>query len=219
MAKLVWDQVGERLYETGVKKGVVYPQDEVGAYPLGTAWNGLINVTDSPSGGEPSAIYADNIKYLNLISIEESEFSIEAFMYPDEFAVCNGEAELSVGSGITVGQQKRSAFGFTCVTQIGNDILGEDYGYKIHVYYGCLATPAERSNDTINDSPEAASLSWDVSTTPVATTGMKPVAHLVIDSTKTDAADLLLIEDALFGTAVAEAYLPTPDELLALITP
>lgn len=217
MAELVWDQTGERLFETGVSKGVVYPQDSNGDYPLGASWNGLTNVTDSPTGGEPTPIYADNIKYLNIVATEESAFSIDAYTYPDEFAECIGESELD--TGITVAQQNKSQFGFVCVTQIGNDVLGDEYGYKIHCYYGCIASPAERSNDTINDSPEAADLSWDVSTTPVAVTGKKATAHLIIDSTKVEAADLTLIEDALFGTASTDPYLPTPDEILALVTP
>jgi len=216
MTKLVWDAVGERTYETGVKQGVVYPQNNVGAYPLGVAWNGLTAVTESPSGAEASPIYADDIKYLNLVSAEEFGATIEAYTYPDEFAVCDGTAALAVG--VIIGQQKRSAFGLAYKTTLGNDVDGNDYGYKLHIIYGALAAPSEKAYATINDSPEAITFSWEVTTTPVSVTGKKPTASLVIDSTKVDPVKLATLEDILYGTVGADPYLPLPDAIAAIFT-
>lgn len=215
MAKLAWDEVGKRFYETGVKKGVLYVRDVTGAYPLGVAWNGLIGVSESPSGAEPSPIYADDIKYLELMSTEEFGASIEAYTYPDEFAECDGSGELA--TGVHVGQQTRKSFGLVYVTTIGNDTEGVDHGYKIHIIYGALASPSEKSYQSINDSPEAVTFSWDITTTPVNVTGFKPTASLTIDSTKIGATDLAALEDELFGTESTQANLPLPDDILALI--
>lgn len=214
MAKLVWDQTSERLYETGVDKGVVYPQVD-GAYPAGAAWNGLTNVTLSPSGAEATPLYANNRKYLNLMSVEELGGSIEAYMYPDEFAECNGEKEVKVG--MRIGQQKRKAFGFAFRTMIGNDTDGTAYGYKITLVYGALAAPSENANATINDSPEAKTMSWEFSTTPVEMEDGSVTASVEIDSTKVSAAGLAALEEALYGTADKPAYLPLPDEVAELI--
>ena len=211
--KLVWDKVGERQYENGVNKGVLYPQAN-GAYPKGVAWNGLTAVTESPSGAEATPLYADNIKYLNLISAEEFGATIEAYTYPNEFAVCNGEAELT--TGVSIGQQKRTPFGMSYQTKVGNDIDAEA-GYKIHLIYGASASPSEKAYATINDSPEAITFSWEVTTTPVEVTGFKPTASLVIDSTKVDADKLAAIEAILYGTESEEARLPLPDEVLTII--
>lgn len=214
MSKLMWDQLGEKLYETGVDRGVVYPQVG-GAYPAGEAWNGLISVTKSPSGAEPTALYANNNKYANLISNEELSFSIEAYMYPDSFAACNGEAE--VVAGVYVGQQKRTPFGFTYRTLIGNDTEGTKKGYKITLIYGAFAAPSEDADTTINDSSEAKTMSWECSTTPVSMSGFEPTASIEIDSTKVDAEKLKALEDALYGTAEKEAHLPLPDEVAELV--
>lgn len=214
MSKIVWDKTGERLYETGVDRGVLYPKGTDGKYSNGVAWNGLTGVTESPSGAEASPLYADNIKYLNLISAEEFGCSIEAYTYPDEFAVCDGSASLA--DGVTIGQQPRKPFGLSYRTVLGNDAEGQDYGYKLHLIYECLAAPSERAYATINDSPEAITFSWEVTTTPVAVTGHKPTACLTIDSTKVDAEKLAQLEDILYGTEEAEATLPTPDEVLAI---
>lgn len=207
--KLVWDKTGERLYETGVSKGVLYPQTS-GSYPKGVAWNGLTAVTESPSGAEATPLYADNIKYLNLVSAEEFGATIEAYMYPDEFAACNGESELA--AGVSIGQQARTPFGLSYQTKIGNDIDTEA-GYKIHIIYGALAAPSEKAYATVNDSPEAITFSWEVTTTPVEVTGLKPTASLVIDSTKVDAAKLAELEKVLYGDEESEARLPLPDEI------
>lgn len=215
MAKLVWNQTGERLFEAGVKKGVLYPQVS-GEYPVGVAWNGLTSVNESPSGAEPNPIYADDIKYLNLMSIEELGGSIEAYTYPDEFAECDGSAELAVG--VSIGQQTRKAFGLCYRTSIGNDEDNLDYGYKLHIIYGALASPSEKSYNTINDTPDAITFSWDFTTTPVEVTGKKPTASIVIDSTKVDATKLAALEDILYGTAGADARLPLPDEIADLFT-
>ena len=209
MSKLIWDKTGERLYETGVSKGVLYPQT-AGTYPLGVAWNGLTAVTESPSGAEATPLYADNIKYLNLVSAEEFGATIEAYMYPDEFAACNGESELA--AGVSIGQQTRSPFGLSYQTKIGNDVDNEA-GYKIHIIYGALAAPSEKAYATVNDSPEAITFSWEVTTTPVEVTGLKPTASLVIDSTKVDGAKLAELEKILYGDAETEARLPLPDEI------
>ena len=214
MAKLIWDKTGERLYETGVNKGVLYVQDENGAYPKGVAWNGLTAVTESPSGAEATPLYADNIKYLNLMSAEEFGATIEAYMYPDEFGACNGEAELA--GGVAIGQQARKTFGMSYVTKVGNDINSE-LGYKIHIIYGALAAPSEKAYATVNDSPEAITFSWEVTTTPVEVTGFKPTATLVIDSTKVDAEKLAALEAKLYGSESEEASLPLPNEILTLV--
>ena len=215
MSKLVWDQTGEREYETGVKNGVLYVQGEGGTYPKGVAWNGLISVTESPSGAEATALYADDIKYLNLMSNEEFGATIEAYMSPEEFDQCDGTASLA--TGVTIGQQKRKTFGMAYKTTIGNDVDGNDYGYKIHLIYGALAAPSEKAYSTINDSPEAMTLSWEVSTTPVTVDGFKPTATVVIDSTKADPTKLAALEAILFGSEEKEARLPLPDEIVSII--
>lgn len=214
MATLTWDVQGERYYETGVSKGVLYPFKE-GKYSKGVAWNGLTAVNESPSGAEPTPLYADNIKYLNLLSNEEFAATVEAYMYPDEFAECDGSAELAVG--VSVGQQKRIPFGLSYVTKLGNDADGQDHGYKIHLIYGALAKPTQKNYATINDSPEAITFSWELSTTPVAVPNMKPTACITIDSTKVTPENLKKIEDKLYGRDTEEATLPTPAELAALI--
>lgn len=214
MAKLQWDQTGERMYETGVSKGVLYPQDK-GAYPKGVAWNGLTAVTESPSGAEATPLYADNIKYLNLMSAEEFGATVEAYMYPDEFSVCNGEAALA--DGVSVGQQKRTPFGLSYQTKIGND-LDPEAGYKIHIIYGALAAPSEKAYATVNDSPEAITFSWELTTTPVEVEGLKPTASITIDSTKVDAEKLAAFEAILYGSEAEEAKLPLPNEVAALFT-
>lgn len=221
MAKLKWDETGKRLYETGTKMGVLYPQNEDGSYPKGVAWNGLMSVTESPSGAEASALYADDAKYLELYSNEEFGFTIGAYTYPDEFAECDGSAELAPGVGI--GQQPRKAFGLSYRTIIGNDTKGSDYGYKLHLVYGAKASPSERSYASVNDSPEALELSWECTTTPVPVTGHKPSAHIEIDSTKIDEKKLTKIEEMLYGkdgeteTAI-EPKLPLPDEIIQILT-
>lgn len=214
MATLEWDQVGERLYETGVDHGVLYIPDGAGNYDDGFSWNGLTTVTESPSGAESNPQYADNIKYLNLYSAEEFGATIEAFTYPDEFAQCDGTALPS--PGVAVGQQSRKSFGLSYRTRVGNDVDGTDHGYKIHLIYGATASPSEKAYATINDSPEAISFSWEVSTVPVAITGYKPVAQMTIDSTKVDAAALADLEAILYGDEGADARLPLPDEILDL---
>jgi hypothetical protein len=213
MSKLKWDQIGERLYETGVDRGVVYPQ-VAGAYPAGAAWNGLTNVTLTPSGAEATPLYANNHKYLNLMSVEELGGTIEAFMYPDEFAACNGEAALA--TGVRLGQQKRTAFGLCFRSLIGNDTEGTAYGYKLHLVYGCLAAPSENANSTVNDSPEGKTMSWEFTTTPVEIEGFEPSASIEIDSTAVDAEKLAALEAILYGTEEKEAYLPLPDEVATL---
>lgn len=220
MARLVWDQTGERLYETGVRNGVLYPADATGAYQKGVAWNGLVNVTESPTGAEATAIYADDMKYLNMISAEEFGATIEAYTYPQEFEQCDGSATLGdAGSGVTIGQQARRSFCFVYRTVIGNDVLNNDFGYKLHILYGCLAAPSEKAYATINDSPEAITFSWEVATTPVPVTGMRPTACVIIDSTKVDPTVLASIEDALFGdSTTGEAGILMPDEIVALLS-
>ena len=215
MSKLVWDKTGDRTYETGVRNGVLYPQSTNGTYPKGVAWNGLTAVTESPSGAEATALYADDIKYLNLYSTEEFGATIESYTYPDEFAECDGSA--SIATGVTIGQQKRKAFGLCYRTVLGNDVDGEDYGYKIHIIYGAMAAPSEKAYNTINDSPEAISFSWEISTTPVSVSGFKPTASVTIDSTKVESAKLKSLEDILYGTESEEARLPLPDEIAGLI--
>ena len=217
MSKLVWDKTGERLYETGVDHGVLYPIQAGGLYNKGVAWNGLTAVTESPSGAEASPIYADNIKYLNLMSAEEFGATIEAYTYPDEFAECDGSAEL--GTGVMIGQQTRKYFGLAYKTVIGNDTEGNAHGYKIHLIYGAQAAPSEKAYATINDSPEAITFSWELTTSPIEVTGFKPTASLVIDSTKIDAVTLAAIELELFGgEGVGDvAHLLTPAEILAML--
>lgn len=215
MAPLTWDQVGERLYETGVDHGVLYVQGGGGAYDDGVAWNGLTTVTESPTGAEASPQYADNIKYLNLYSAEEFGGTIEAFTYPDEFSECDGTANPS--PGVAVGQQNRRQFGLAYRSRIGNDIDGTDHGYRLHLIYGATASPSEKAYATINDSPEAIAFSWEFSTVPVAVTDLKPTSLITIDSTKVAAADLAALEDVLFGTAGADARLPLPDEVIDLV--
>jgi len=214
MVALTWDQVGERLYETGVDHGVLYLPDVSGVYNLGVAWNGLTTVTESPSGAEPSAQFADNIKYLNLVSAEEFGATIEAFTYPEEFAQCDGTALPS--PGVALGQQGRKTFGLSFRTRVGNDVEGTDFGYKLHLVYGCQASPSEKAYATINDSPEAIAFSWDITTTPVPVTGYKPTSLIVVDSTVVDAADLTALENLLYGAAATEPALPTPDAVIAL---
>ena len=215
MAKLVWDATGERKYETGVRNGVLYVMGEGGTYPKGVAWNGLTAVTESPSGAEATALYADDTKYLNLISAEEFGATIEAYMYPDEFAECDGSATLA--AGVTIGQQPRKTFGMSYRTVYGNDVDNESYGYKLHLIYGAVAAPSEKAYATINDSPEAITFSWEVKTTPVNVTGHKPTASLTIDSTKVDKAKLTKIEEILYGTDEIEARLPLPDEIIQIL--
>lgn len=218
MAKLVWDKTGDRLYETGVKNGVLYIPTS-GVYSKGVAWNGLTAVTESPSGAEATALYADDIKYLSLMSTEEFGATIEAYTYPNEFAACDGSAELA--DGVMIGQQKRSTFGLCYKTTIGNDTEGNDHGYKLHIIYGALAKPSERAYATINDSPEAITFSWEITTTPVNVTGAKPTASLVIDSTKADPSKLAALEDILYGKDGEpgnEPRLPLPDEIKTLMT-
>ena len=211
MAKLVWDETGKRFYETGVKQAVLYPQSSTGTYPKGVAWNGITAVTESPSGAEATALYADDMKYLNLYSTEEFGATIEAYTYPDEFAECDGSAELA--DGVAIGQQPRKAFGLAYKTTLGNDVSGNDYGYKLHIIYGCMAAPSEKGYATINDSPEAITFSWEITTTPVNVTGKKPTASIVIDSKKADPTKLAELEKKLFGDTSEEAILPLPDEI------
>ena len=222
--KIVWDEIGERFYETGVDRGVLYPQDKTGVYPEGVAWNGLTAITESPTGAEPTPLYGDNIKYLNLLSVEEFVATIEAYTYPEEFEKCDGSAELE--TGVTIGQQPRDAFGLSYRTVLGNDLEGSDHGYKIHLIYGAKAAPSDKGYETINDTPDAITFSWEVTTTPVSVTGFKPTASLVIDSTKVTLENLAALESVLYGTAATEepeaeaveARLPLPDEVLTLIT-
>lgn len=232
MAAITWDESGKRFFETGVKHGVLYPQASDGSYPLGVAWNGLTSVTESPSGAEPTALWADDQKYLNLVSAEEFGATIEAYTYPDEFAVLDGSAKLGGIDGLIIGQQDRGAFGLCYTTVIGNDIKGNGYGEKIHLIYGAMASPSERAYSTINDSPEAITFSWEISTTPVevgvANFNHKPTACLTIDTTKfttTEAkAKLDALKDALFGTDTGgtsgtgtDPYLPLPADVLGFL--
>ena len=222
MAKLLWDKTGERLYETGVKKVVLYVAGEAGtdgkvdAYGKGVAWNGVTAISESPSGAEATPLYADDIKYLNLVSAEEFGASIEAYTYPDEFAECDGSAELV--DGVRLGQQARKQFGLSYVTTLGNDEKGNELGYKIHIIYGCLAAPSEKAYNTINDSPEAITFSWEITTTPVEVEGFKPTASIVIDSTKVDATKLAALEAVLHGGTDTEARLPLPAEIKTLLS-
>lgn len=216
MSKLTWDATGERFYETGVKMGVLYPFDSTtNTYPTGVPWNGLTAVTESPSGAEPTPLYADDIKYLNLLSAEDFGATIEAYTYPEEFAECDGSAQAV--AGVYVGQQARKTFGMCYRTVLGNDAKGNDLGYKLHIIYGALAAPSEKAYASINDSPEAITFSWEVTTTPVSCTGFKPTASLTIDSTKCDATKLAELEAILYGSTDAEAKLPLPDEVLTTL--
>ena len=215
MSKLVWDQTGEREYETGVKNGVLYVQGESGTYPKGVAWNGLISVTESPSGAEEQALYADDIKYAAPRSREEFGATIEAYTYPKAFEKCDGSAELA--PGVTIGQQTRTPFGLAYKTTIGNDTENNNYGYKLHLIYGATAAPSEKAYQTINDSPEAITFSWELTTTPVSIKGYEPTAILTIDSTKTDPTKLATLEGILFGSEETEARLPLPDEIATIM--
>lgn len=215
-APLTWDDTGKRFYETGVDRGVLYVYDsENSVYGAGVAWNGLTNVSEKPSGAEPTALYADNIKYLNLISNEEFGATVEAYTYPDEFAECDGSAEIA--TGVVVGQQKRKTFGLAYRTKVGNDTDGNDHGYKIHLIYGCTAAPTEKGYATINDSPEAITFSWEISTTPIEVPGLRPTACIIIDSTKVnDDAKMTALEAMLYGTTEAAPTLPTIAQLLTI---
>jgi len=219
MAILVWDVEGERIFETGVDHGVLYPMDSSGDYPLGVAWNGLISISESPSGAEASPQYADNIKYLNLISVEEFAATLEAYTYPDEWEACDGSLVVAGATGLLVGQQNRQKFGLAYRTKLGNDVDGDEYGYILHLIYGCTAAPSEKAYNSINDSPEAIAFSWEISTIPATMTGFKPTSHLKISSITAVPAQLALLEDAIFGTAATEPYLPDPDAVVALLTP
>lgn len=215
MSRIIWDEIGKRYFETGVKKGVLYPAVN-GAYPKGVAWNGITAINESSSGAESNPLYADNIKYLNLMSNEEYKATIEAYTYPDEFAVCDGSAEIA--TGVVIGQQKRSSFGLSYVTNLGNDTDSTDYGYKIHLVYGAIASPTDRGYSTINDSPDAITFSWEVSTTPVDVPGYKPTASITIDSTKANASELAALEEILYGSASQEPRLPLPEELMTIFS-
>lgn len=214
MTKIVWDNVGERYYETGTKKGVLYPQSQ-GTYPVGVPWNGLIGVTQSPSGAEPTPLYADDIKYVTLMSVEELGGTIEAYTYPDEFAACDGSVELV--KGVTIGQQTRKPFGMCYCTTIGNDVDYDSHGYKLHLIYGALAKPSEKAYKSKNDNPEAITFSWEFSTTPVAVDGFEPTASISINSTTVDKAKLKALEDILYGTDSEEPRLPLPDEVATIM--
>lgn len=217
MSKIVWDQTGERLYETGVSKGVLYPQSSDGSYPLGVAWNGLTGVTEKPSGADSTALYADDIKYLEMRAAEDFGATIEAYMYPDEFAKCDGSAEPV--KGVIIGQQNRVPFGLSYKTVIGNDTEKNDYGYYLHLIWNATASPSERSYKTINDSPEAITFSWEMTTTPTPVTGYKPTACMRINSTKVDATKLAALEKELYGGDQESEvpHLPTPDQVIALL--
>lgn len=216
MSKIVWDAVGEHIFETGVRNGVLYLKDAQGAYNTGVAWNGLTSVSESPEGAEATDLYADDVKYLTLMSAENFKATIEAYTYPPEFEECDGSA--SIATGVVIGQQTRKPFGLCYRTSIGNDTDGNEHGYKLHIVYGCQASPSEKQYSTINDSPEAITFSWEVNTTPVNVTGKKPTATLIIDSTKADKAKLTALEDILYGAESTEPRLPLPDEIATLMT-
>lgn len=215
MAKIKWDETGEKIYETGVKNGVLYLPDEGGAYVKGVAWNGLTAVTESPSGAESTPLYADDIKYVELFSAEEFGATLECYTYPDEFAECDGSAE--VAPGVIIGQQNRKTFGLCYRTTLGNDVKGNEFGYKLHLIYGAKASPSEKSYSTINDSPEAITFSYEITTTPVNVTGHKPTASLTINSTKVEAGKMQQLEALLYGGDSTEAKLPLPDEVINLL--
>ena len=216
MSKIVWDAVGEHTFETGVRNGVLYLKDAEGAYSTGVAWNGLTSVSESPEGAEATDLYADDIKYLTLMSAENFKATIEAYTYPVEFEECDGSA--TIAKGVVIGQQSRKPFGLCYRTAIGNDTDGNEHGYKLHIVYGCQASPSEKQYSTINDSPEAITFSWEVNTTPVNVTGKKPTATLIIDSTKADKTKLTALEDILYGSESVEPRLPLPDEIATLMT-
>ena len=216
MSKIVWDAIGEHTFETGVRNGVLYLKDAEGAYNTGVAWNGLISVSESPEGAEATDLYADDIKYLTLMSAENFKATIEAYTYPVEFEECDGSA--TIANGVVIGQQSRKPFGLCYRTAIGNDTDGNEHGYKLHIVYGCQASPSEKQYSTINDSPEAITFSWEVNTTPVNVTGKKPTATLIIDSTKADKAKLTALEAILYGAESTEPRLPLPDEIATLMT-
>ena len=214
MPKLVWDEIGKKLYETGVRQGVLYVQSLLGLYPKGVAWNGLTSISEKPSGAESNPKYADDIKYVDIQSAEQFGGTVEAFMCPDEFAACDGSVELV--PGVMIGQQTRKAFGMCYKTAIGNDTEGYDHGYKLHLVYGAKAAPSEKGYSSVNESPDAMTLSYELTTTPVAVTGHKPTSQMIINSTLVDAAKLAALEDILYGTDVADPRLPLPDEVYAL---
>ena len=216
MSKIVWDAIGEHTFETGVRNGVLYLKDTEGAYSNGVAWNGLTSVSESPEGAEATDLYADDIKYLTLMSAENFKATIEAYTYPVEFEECDGSA--TIANGVVIGQQSRKPFGLCYRTAIGNDTDGNEHGYKLHIVYGCQASPSEKQYSTINDSPEAITFSWEVNTTPVNVTGKKPTATLIIDSTKADKAKLTALEAILYGSEQTEPRLPLPDEIATLMT-
>lgn len=215
MARLIWDEVGQRFFETGVKNGVLYVQDNDGSYKNGVVWNGLTAVTESPSGAEETPLYADDVKYLTLRSAEEFGATVEAYTYPEEFEQCDGSA--SIADGVTIGQQARRAFGLCYRTSVGNDIQGQNYSYKLHLIYGCTVAPSEKSYSTINDNPEAITFSWELSTVPVPVDGFSPTASLVIDASKVDEGKMQLLENALFGDESNEAKLLLPNEIMELL--
>lgn len=215
MARLIWDEVGQRFFETGVKNGVLYVQDNDGSYKNGVVWNGLTAVTESPSGAEETPLYADDVKYLTLRSAEQFGATIEAYTYPEEFEQCDGSA--AIANGVTIGQQARRAFGLCYRTAVGNDIQGQEFSYKLHLLYGCTVAPSEKSYSTINDNPEAITFSWELSTVPVPVDGFKPTASLVIDASKVDEGKMALLENALFGDAENEATLLLPNEIMEML--
>lgn len=216
MSKIVWDAIGEHTFETGVRNGVLYLQGAEGTYNTGVAWNGLTSVSESPEGAEPTDLYADDVKYLTLMSAENFKATIEAYTYPVEFEECDGSA--TIAKGVVIGQQPRKPFGLCYRTAIGNDTDGNEHGYKLHIVYGCQASPSEKQYSTINDSPEAITFSWEVNTTPVNVNGKKPTATLIIDSTKADKAKLTALEAILYGSEEQEPRLPMPDEIATLMT-
>ena len=215
MARLIWDEVGQRFFETGVKNGVLYVQDNDGSYKNGVVWNGLTAVTESPSGAEETPLYADDVKYLTLRSAEEFGATVEAYTYPEEFEQCDGSA--TIAEGVTIGQQARRAFGLCYRTSVGNDIQGQNFSYKLHLIYGCTVAPSEKSYSTINDNPEAITFSWELSTVPVPVDGFSPTASLVIDASKVDEGKMQLLEDALFGDESNEAKLLLPNEIMEML--
>ena len=215
MARLIWDEVGQRFFETGVKNGVLYVQDNDGSYKNGVVWNGLTAVTESPSGAEETPLYADDVKYLTLRSAEEFGATVEAYTYPEEFEQCDGSAQIA--NGVTIGQQARRAFGLCYRTSVGNDIQGQNFSYKLHLIYGCTVAPSEKSYSTINDNPEAITFSWELSTVPVPVDGFSPTASLVIDASKVDEGKMQQLEDALFGDESSEAKLLLPNEIMEML--